>query len=90
MKVDEFVDSIQTYEMTLLNSQKPKESTFKVSKNEEKAIEMQYNITRDELAHMAKRIEKVMKFNKKFFKNKKSRKWKPLKKMIKVPPKVRE
>ena len=30
---------------------------------------MTYNITRDELAHMAKRIKKVMKFNKRFYKN---------------------
>ena len=30
MRVDELVGSIQTYEMTLPSSQKPKDSTFKV------------------------------------------------------------
>ena len=33
---------------------------------------MTYNIARDKLAYMAKRIKKVMKFNKKFFKNQES------------------
>lgn len=36
MRVDELVGSLQTYEMTFTNSQKPKESSFKASKNEEK------------------------------------------------------
>ena len=35
---------------------------------------MPYNITRDELAHLAKRIKKIMKFNKRFYKNQESRK----------------
>ena len=69
MRVDELVGSTQTYEMTLRSSQKPKDSTFKASKKEEKYIEIPYNITRDELAHMVKIIKKVMKFNKKFYKN---------------------
>ena len=69
MRVDELVGSTQTYEMTLHSSQKPKDSTFKASKKEEKYIEIPYNITRDELAHMVKIIKKVMKFNKKFYKN---------------------
>ena len=68
MRVDELVGSIQTYEMTLLSSQKPKDSTFKAYENEEKDIEMPYNIARDELAHMVKRIKMVMKFNKRFYK----------------------
>ena len=33
-------------------------SAFKASKNEEKDIEMPYDITRDELAHLAKKIKK--------------------------------
>ena len=37
---------------------------------------MPHNITRDGLAHMAERIKKVMKFNKKFYKNQESKKWK--------------
>ena len=78
MRVDELVGSIQTYEMTLPGPQKPKDSTFKASENEEKDTKMLYNITRDELTHMTKRIKKVMKFNKKFYKNQESRKWKRL------------
>ena len=69
MRVDELVGSIQTYEMTLPNSQKPNDSSFKASNNEEKDIEMSYDITSDELTHMAKRIKRVMKFNKRFYKN---------------------
>ena len=49
MRIDEIIGFIQTYEMTLPNSQKTKDSTFKTSKNEEKDIKMPYNITRDEL-----------------------------------------
>ena len=60
MRVDEFVGSIQTYEMTLLSSQKLKDSAFKASENKEKDIEVPYDITRDELAHMAKRIKIVI------------------------------
>ena len=37
---------------------------------------MSYDIAKDELAHMAKRIKKVMKFNKMFYKNQESRKGK--------------
>ncbi|KAL6328653.1 hypothetical protein AAG906_003338 [Vitis piasezkii] len=58
MRVDELVGSIQTYDMTLPNSQKLKDSAFKVFKNEEKYIEIPYDITHDELAHMAKRIKR--------------------------------
>ena len=36
MRVDEFVGSLQTYEMTLPDSQKPKKSAFRVSKNKKK------------------------------------------------------
>ena len=68
MRVDELVGSIQTYEMTLLSSQKPKDSTFKAYENEEKDIEMPYNIARDEFTQMDKRIKKVMKFKKRFLK----------------------
>ena len=74
MRVDELVSSIQIYEMTLPNSQKPKDLAFKDSENEEKNIEMTYDITSDELAHMAKMIKKVMKFNKRFYMNQESRK----------------
>ena len=48
MRVDELVGFIQTYEMTLPNSQKPKGSAFKASDNEEKDIEMPYDITSEE------------------------------------------
>ena len=44
--------------MTLPNSQKPKDYALKVSENEEKDIEMPYNITLDELAYMAKKIKR--------------------------------
>ena len=70
MRVDELVGFIQTYEMTLPNSQKPKDFAFKASQNEEKDTKMPNNITRDELDYMAKRIKKVMKFNNFFFKQK--------------------
>ena len=76
LRVDEPVNSIQTYEVTLPSSQKSKDFTFKTSKNEEKYNKMPHNITRDGLAHMAERIKKVMKFNKKFYKNQESKKWK--------------
>lgn len=56
MEIDGLVGSIKTYEITLPSSQKPKDSTFKASENEEKKIEIPYNITKDELAHMDKRI----------------------------------
>ena len=36
MKIDELVGSIQTYKITLPNSQRPKEFAFKASENEEK------------------------------------------------------
>ena len=45
-----------------------------------KNIQMSYNITKDELAHMAKRIKKIMKFNKKLYKNQESVKGKRLEK----------
>ena len=57
MRVDELVGSIQTYEMTLPNSHMPKDYVFKGFENEEKDIEMPYDITHDELTHMAKRIK---------------------------------
>ena len=40
MRVDELVGSIQTYEMSLPRSQKPKDFTFKASENEKKDIEI--------------------------------------------------
>ena len=69
MRVNELVSFIQTYEMTLPNSHNPKDFSFKASKNEEKDIEMPYDIIHDELVHMAKRIKRAIKFNKKFYKN---------------------
>ena len=36
MRVDELVGTIQTYEMTLSSSQKPKDYVFKTFENEEK------------------------------------------------------
>ena len=96
MRVDELVGSIQTYEMTLLSSQKPKDSTFKAYENEEKDIEMPYNIARDEFTQMDKRIKKVMKFNKRFKKKiknlekaKRHNKQYP-KKRLNIPSKVRK
>ena len=76
MRFDEFVDFIQTYEMTIPSSQKPKDFDFRVFENEEKDIEMPYDITSDELTHMTKRIKRVMKFNKRFYKIQESRKGK--------------
>ena len=64
--------------MTIPSSQKPKDSAFKVFENEEKDIEIPYDITRDELAYMAKMIKRVMKFNKRFYKNQESGKRKRL------------
>ena len=69
IRVDELVGSIQTYEITLPNSHKPKDSAFKAFENEEKYIEMPYDITHNELAHMVKGIKRVMRFNKSLYKN---------------------
>ena len=57
MRVDELVGYLQTYEMTLLDSQKPKESTFKASKNEKRENENFKNIEIKELALMSTRIK---------------------------------
>ena len=56
MRIVELVGFILTYEITLPNSRKPKDSAFKASDNEKKYTKMSYNITRDEVAHMTKRI----------------------------------
>ncbi|KAL6315963.1 hypothetical protein AAG906_014888 [Vitis piasezkii] len=57
MRFDELIGFIQTYEITLPSSQKPKYYTFKASENEKKDIEI---------------IKMIMKFNKKFYKNQES------------------
>ena len=95
MRIDELVGSIQLYEMTLPNSHKPKEFAFKASKNEEKDIKIPYDITHDKLTHMAKRIKRAMKFNKRFYKNQEFGKGKNqmnnhLMREEKVLPKVRK
>ena len=59
MREDELVGFIQTYEMTLPCSQKPKDSAFKAFENEEKDVEISCDITRNELTHMAKRTNKM-------------------------------
>ena len=59
MTVDELIGFIQTYEMTLPNTYKPKDFTFKDFENEEKDIEKPYDITHDQLTHMAKRIKRA-------------------------------
>ena len=70
IRIDELVGYIRIYEITLHNSQKPKDFAFKALENEEKKkTKMPYNMTRDEFAHMTKKIKKVMKFNIKFYKN---------------------
>ena len=71
MRVDEFVSSIQTYEMTLPSSQKATNFVFNNYENEEKDIGMPYNITIDELGGMAKMVKRIMKCNKRFYKNQK-------------------
>ena len=76
MRVDELVGFIQTYEMTQLNSHKPKDYAFKDFENEEKDTEIPYDVIHDELAHTVKRIKRVMKFNKRFYKNQESGKGK--------------
>ena len=50
-RVDELVGSIQTYEMTFLNSKK---SVFEAFKNEKKEIENLYDLIKDELAYRVK------------------------------------
>ena len=59
MRVDELIGFIQTYEMTLPNTYKPKDFTFKDFENEEKDIEKPYDITHDQLTHMANRIKRA-------------------------------
>ena len=51
--------------MTLPNSKKSKEAAFKASENEDKESEELNEITRDELAHMDKKIKKAMRFPRK-------------------------
>ena len=46
MRIDELIRFIQTYEMSLPNSQKPKESTFKAFKNEGKKTKNPNDLTR--------------------------------------------
>ena len=41
---------------------------------------MSYNTTKDELAYIAKKIKKIMKFNTKFYKNQEFGKWQRLEK----------
>lgn len=55
--------------MTLPNSQKRQDFSFKAFENEEKDIKLPYNVIRNELTHMAKKIKNVMKFNRKIYKN---------------------
>lgn len=50
--------------MTLPDSQKPKKSAFKVSKNEKKRIEKFESVSREEVAHMAKHVKKALKLHK--------------------------
>ena len=52
MRIDELVGSIQTYEMTLPNSQRSKDCAFKAFENDEKETKISYNITKDGLAHI--------------------------------------
>ena len=58
MRIDELVGFIETYEINLPNSQMPKDYAFKASENEEKYTKMTYNIPRDDLTHIVKRIKK--------------------------------
>lgn len=51
--------------MTLPDSQKPKESTFRAFENKEKEIEKSKGIIRDKVSYMAKRIKQALKLNKK-------------------------
>ena len=62
IRVNELIGSLQTYEMTLLDSQKHKESIFKASKNEEKETENYKEIGREKLAPMSKQIKEALKF----------------------------
>ena len=64
MRVDALVGSFQTYEMTLPNSQKPKQLAFKASKNEEKEIKNFENVSREELVHMPKHVSEALRFQK--------------------------
>lgn len=74
MRVDELVDSLQTCEITLLDSHKPKESTFRATKIDQKKFKIPNRINRDELAHMAKCIKQALKLNKRSNENQDSRK----------------
>lgn len=56
VRIDKLFGFIQTYEMTLPNSLRSEKSTFKAFENDKKEIEMPNDLTKDELAHMAKRI----------------------------------
>ena len=69
LRIDELVGSIQTYEMTLPTSHKHKETVFKASEKEEKESHKSEDISKDELANMARKLGKVLKSNKKIIKN---------------------
>lgn len=59
IRVDELVGSLQTYEMTLSISHKPKESAFKASKNEKKNSK---KVGKEEFMHMTKCVKDTLKF----------------------------
>lgn len=65
MRANELVNSLWTYEMTLPNSQRPREYAFKASKNEEKWPKNFEKVGFEELSLISKWIKEVMKFYKK-------------------------
>lgn len=70
MRVYELVGSLQTYKMTLPDSQKGKEFDFRAFENEkEKKIENPKGITRKTLTHMCKCVKQAFKLNKRSNKN---------------------
>lgn len=55
--------SLQTYEMTFSISQKPKDSAFKASKNEEKKnLKILKKVGKEEFMHMTKLVKEALKF----------------------------
>lgn len=93
MIIDELVGSIKIYVMTIPNSQRPKESTFKAFEKKDKK-RLKCYITRDELAHMAKQLKGPWNWPENLEKINNLENEKELiiflKKIIKVSPKVKK
>ena len=83
MRVDKLVGFQQTYEMTLPDSQKPKEFAFlRLPRVKKKKINYE-KIGKNELAHFTKQVKEAMKFYRRANRKQDSGKSKKSKKILK-------